>query len=878
MKKFLILSCIALSLAIGAGFASADSVGTVSPWIVSGTSTITTRNASSTVKVPSLSGSGTRCLHISSAGLIGVASGDCGVAGSGISSLNSQTGNSQTFATSSTGTGFSLTSSGDVHTLRIGTASGSNSGLLSSTDWNTFNSKQAAGSYITLGSLSASSPLVYNSGTGAFTINLASSTANGYLSSTDWSTFNGKEGAISAGTTAQYWRGDKSFQTLNQAAVAGLTTGSSPTFTGLTLSGLSDGCLTAATGVITSGSCSSGGITLLNGASTSTQTFATSTADANIKLTITTATSTGVHTFTPSFSGTLSAARGGTALDTSASTGFISLSGGVWAVNSTSTQKTLLALNNVENTALSTWAGSANITTLGTIGTGTWNGTVLTGQYGGTGVANTGKTITLGGNLTTSGAFPLTLTQTGTTTVTLPTSGTLVETGVTTLSSLASVGTITTGTWSATAIGATKGGTGATSVTQGDLLYGASNAWSKLAKDTNSTRYLSNTGASNDPAWAQVALATGVSGTLPILNGGTGQTAFTAGSIVFASSTTVLGESNTKLFWDNTNSRLGIGGNTPSSTVQITSTNSPLTNAATWTNYPLLVQNTVTTNSSSTGMCFVITGTADNCTASIITKRTGSAGQGELQFYTKNSTSNGVAPLQRMTIDNAGNVGIGTSTPTALLDIGALGSTLGVMRLEGSTSGYVQLQAAAAAGSWTMTLPATAGTSGQFLSTDGAGATSWASGGGLKTTLTKTADESITSDSTLSDDAALKFTMAANKNYAIRGYLAYTSANATPDFKFIFNGPASPTAVQGYSQFVPLNNDTTAPSSDAFNSYANSANSVTGADVGLGWVKFDLFVQNGANAGTFAIQWAQNTSNGATTTVSKGSYMEYTEQ
>lgn len=35
-----------------------------------------------------------------------------------------------------------------------------------------------------------------------------------------------------------------------------------------------------------------------------------------------------------------------------------------------STVKTMLSLNNVENTALSTWAGSANITTLGTIATG----------------------------------------------------------------------------------------------------------------------------------------------------------------------------------------------------------------------------------------------------------------------------------------------------------------------------------------------------------------------------------------------------------------------------------------------------------------------------------------------------------------------------
>jgi hypothetical protein len=75
--------------------------------------------------------------------------------------------------------------------------------------------------------------------------------------------------------------------------------------------------------------------------------------------------------------------------------------------------------------AKSPTAGSSSITTLGTIATGVWNGTAIAGQYGGTGVANTGKTITLGGNLTTSGAHATTLTTTGTTGVTLPTTGTL---------------------------------------------------------------------------------------------------------------------------------------------------------------------------------------------------------------------------------------------------------------------------------------------------------------------------------------------------------------------------------------------------------------------------------------------------------------------
>jgi hypothetical protein len=70
-------------------------------------------------------------------------------------------------------------------------------------------------------------------------------------------------------------------------------------------------------------------------------------------------------------------------------------------------------------------AGSTSLTTVGTITGGTWNGTLISGQYGGTGVNNSGKTITLGGNLTTSGAFATTLTTTAATNVTLPITGTL---------------------------------------------------------------------------------------------------------------------------------------------------------------------------------------------------------------------------------------------------------------------------------------------------------------------------------------------------------------------------------------------------------------------------------------------------------------------
>ena len=73
--------------------------------------------------------------------------------------------------------------------------------------------------YITLTSLSVTTPLSYNNTTGAFTISQATTSTNGYLTSTDWNTFNNKEGAVTAGTTLQYYRGDKTFQTLDTTVV-----------------------------------------------------------------------------------------------------------------------------------------------------------------------------------------------------------------------------------------------------------------------------------------------------------------------------------------------------------------------------------------------------------------------------------------------------------------------------------------------------------------------------------------------------------------------------------------------------------------------------------------------------------------------------------
>ena len=72
------------------------------------------------------------------------------MSGSGITAINSLTGSVQTLATGTSGTNFNIASSGTTHTFNLPTASATNRGALSSTDWSTFNGKQNALGYIPL--------------------------------------------------------------------------------------------------------------------------------------------------------------------------------------------------------------------------------------------------------------------------------------------------------------------------------------------------------------------------------------------------------------------------------------------------------------------------------------------------------------------------------------------------------------------------------------------------------------------------------------------------------------------------------------------------------------------------------------------------------
>jgi len=90
-------------------------------------------------------------------------------------------------------------------------------------------------------------------------------------------------------------------------------------------------------------------------------------------------------------------------------------------------------------------------------------------------------------------------------------------------------------------LAATNGGTGQSTVTTGDLLYGsATNTWSKLA-DVATGNALISGGVTTAPTWGKIGLTTHVSGTLPVSSGGTGQTvALTQYGVIYGSTTTAM--------------------------------------------------------------------------------------------------------------------------------------------------------------------------------------------------------------------------------------------------------------------------------------------------------------------------------------------------
>ena len=103
------------------------------------------------------------------------------------------------------------------------------------------------------------------------------------------------------------------------------------------------------------------------------------------------------------------------------------------------------------------------------------------------------------------------------------------------------------------------------------------------------------------------------------------------------------------------------------------------------------------------------------------------------------------------------------------------------IRLNGQTSGYVELEAPAAAGSNTLTLPTSNGSNGQFLQTNGSGVLAWAAAAGAGRILqilstTNNTQSDTTSTSYTSTGFGLTITPSATSSKII----ILCNASATP--------------------------------------------------------------------------------------------------
>ena len=165
------------------------------------------------------------------------------------------------------------------------------------------------------------------------------------------------------------------------------------------------------------------------------------------------------------------------------------------------------------------------------------------------------------------------------------------------------------------------------------------------------------------------------------------------------------------------------------------------------------------------------------------------------------------------------------------------------------------------------------GASGEILTGNGAGVLptfqAAASGGNTYARVVKKADETITSDNTLTDDSELVIALSSNKTYGFT-LIFFFKTEAVTDIKITFTAPTGAdgdfNTVRNIVEGYPINNEQFT-STVAFDGTGGNSWAFVFGKVGVS-----------TTAGNLALQWAQNTSDGTNTIVNSGSTLVVWEE
>lgn len=145
--------------------------------------------------------------------------------------------------------------------------------------------------------------------------------------------------------------------------------------------------------------------------------------------------------------------------------------------------------------------------------------------------------------------------------------------------------------------------------------------------------------------------------------------------------------------------------------------------------------------------------------------------------------------------------------------------------------------------------------------------------GGPPLIVRKTADESVTSSTTLQNDDHLLFAIGASEVWKARIVLRYSAAT-DGDLKVDITAPSGATGWFAGMGLHALVTDTFGNlSSRSFTVFGAGGFQFGGSGEGA-LVLMELYVVNSTNAGNVQLQWAQGTSSGTATTLTAGSNLE----